>query len=123
MLPGLARAADPETWAQIEADPAHPQHVMARLLRRLEVEPADVAVWPYGAGAGAPPARTRVVFEALRPAASSERWRHAPPIAKHDLAGLSRLDCAGPQEEALAIAHLLRQSLGEFRPDRGAGHP
>jgi ATP-dependent helicase/nuclease subunit B len=47
----------------------------------------------------------------MRPAASSERWREAPPPRPADIAGLHRLDCAGPQEEALAIAHLLRQAL------------
>ncbi|HUB94838.1 MAG TPA: double-strand break repair protein AddB [Stellaceae bacterium] len=111
VLPGLARDGDPATWVQILGDPAHPQHVMARLLQRLEVEPADVAEWPHRLGTGAPLGRRRLVFEALRPSQSSERWREAPAIGAADLAGLHRLDCAGPQEEALAIAHLLRQSL------------
>ncbi len=96
---------------QILADPAHPQHVMARLLRRLELAPADVAEWPHHVGGGAAAGRSRVIFEALRPAASSERWRDAPQFAAWRYRGLRRLDCAGPQEEALAIAHLLRQAL------------
>ncbi len=33
ILPGLDRSRAPDEWAAIEADEAHPQHLMARLLR------------------------------------------------------------------------------------------
>jgi ATP-dependent helicase/nuclease subunit B len=111
VLPGLARDCDDETWAQIAEDPAHPQHLLARLLRRLALDPAEVATFPSPAPNGAAPARRALVFEALRPAASSDRWRTLPPLPLAAIENLRRIDCPGPQAEALVIALLLRQTL------------
>jgi len=132
VLPGLDQGNDAETWTEILADPSHPQHLMARLLMRLDLDPAAVQVWPVpkvrdaAALRGAPPARSRLVAEALRPAASCERWRNLGRIDARALAGLRRLDCPGPQEEASVIALLLRESLETpgavaalVTPDRG----
>lgn len=110
VLPGLARCDD-DTWAEIKADPAHPQHLLSHLLDRLGRDPTEVRDWPAPGVSGAPAERRTLVFEALRPAASSDRWRTLPPLADKALAGLRRLDCAGPQEEALVIALLLRETL------------
>ncbi|HUH83698.1 MAG TPA: double-strand break repair protein AddB, partial [Stellaceae bacterium] len=124
VLPGLDRTADAASWAAIAADPAHPQHLMARLLARLEVTPAEVREW--GERPAAPAPRLRLVAEALRPAAESDRWRQPVGIDAGTLAGLRRLDGAGPQEEATVIALLLRQALETpgktaalVTPDRG----
>lgn len=113
VLPGLARDCDAETWAQIAEDPAHPQHLLARLLRRLARDPAEVAEFPSRAPGGAPPARRALVFEALRPAASSDRWRALAPLPAAAIEDLRRIDCPGPQAEALVIALLLREALEE----------
>lgn len=61
VLPGLARACDPDTWVEIAADPAHPQHLLARLLERLDCDPAAVADWPAPMLATASPARRALV--------------------------------------------------------------
>ncbi len=45
ILPGLDRAADPEEWELIAAEPGHPQHLMALLLRDLELAPDEVPDW------------------------------------------------------------------------------
>ena len=127
VLPGLDRALDAESWQRIAADAAHPQHLLARLLARLEAEPAQVRDWPSPlAPAGDRRARQRLVAEALRPATESERWRKIADIDAAALDGVMRLDCAGPQEEAVAIALLLRQALEDdgrtaalVTPDRG----
>src|SRR6185437_12050104 len=111
VLPGVARDCDDETWEQIADDPAHPQHLLARLLRRLALHPAEVAEFPSARRGPAPPARRGLVFEALRPAASSDRWRSLPPLSPAAIEGLRRIDCPGPQEEALVIALLLRETL------------
>jgi ATP-dependent helicase/nuclease subunit B len=111
VLPGLDRDGDAESWDEIALDPAHPQHLMARLLARLDLAPADVRVWETPGATASPPARRRVVTEALCPAAISHRWRDLQGIDAVALDGLLRLDCPGPQEEALAIALLLRQRL------------
>src|SRR5262249_7618660 len=73
-----------------------------------------------------PSARAAFVNEALRPAATTERWRALPPTVADALDGVTRIDCAGPQEEAGVIALLLR-SVAErpgkraalVTPDRG----
>ncbi len=113
VLPGLAQNCGAEEWGEIAADPAHPQHLLAQLLRRLELDPAEVAAWPAALSPGAPPERTRLVFEAMRPANSTHSWRELPPFSARALAGLHRIDCAGAQEEALVIALLLREAADD----------
>src|SRR5690606_1762541 len=100
------------------ADPAHPQHGLALLLERLKLDRAAVSDWlPARHGlAATPPSRARVVAEALRPAATTESWREIrgtvdPERWRLALRGVSRIDCAGPQEEAGVIALRLRQAL------------
>ncbi|HEX7966936.1 MAG TPA: double-strand break repair protein AddB [Stellaceae bacterium] len=126
VLPEVDRDIDAESWGEIAGDPAHPQHLPARLLRRLEIEPADLRPWPAPGLRGGRTARRRLVAEALRPAAESHRWRGLAGIDGSALDGLMRLDCPGSQEEAAVIALLLRQRLehpGEtaalVTPDRG----
>jgi len=126
VLPDIDRAIDAESWSEIAADPAHPQHLPARLLRRLEIEPADLRPWPAATFPGGRSMRRRLVAEALRPAAESHRWRGLAGLDATALDGLMRLDCPGPQEEAAVIALLLRQRLEQpgdtaalVTPDRG----
>jgi ATP-dependent helicase/nuclease subunit B len=46
ILPGLDRRADDDEWRAIERDEAHPQYLLALLLRALGVVPAEVPDWP-----------------------------------------------------------------------------
>ena len=46
ILPGLDRDRDDAEWSAIEEDEAHPQHLMAGLLRALDLTPAAVRDWP-----------------------------------------------------------------------------
>ena len=46
ILPGLDRRADEAEWRAIESDEAHPQCLLAQLLRALGVAPAEVRDWP-----------------------------------------------------------------------------
>jgi ATP-dependent helicase/nuclease subunit B len=45
ILPGLDRRRDAAEWAAIEEDEAHPQHLMAGLLRALDLTAAEVRDW------------------------------------------------------------------------------
>ncbi len=108
VLPGLDVAADGAMWEELRKDPSHPQHLMARFLDRLEVEPQTVKPWM---GRFAASARGKLVGEALAPAALSHRWRFIAGLDARALKGMRRLDCPGPQEEALSIALLLRERL------------
>lgn len=125
VLPGFDVAIDGASWEEILLDPAHPQHLTARLLARLEFEPSAVKPW---SGHAAPSSRARLLREALAPGALTHRWRFISGLDAGALQGLSRIDCAGPQEEGLAIALLLRERLerpGEtaalVTPDRALG--
>jgi len=126
VLPGLDRDLDDETRSAVLEDPAHPQHGLCVLLRRLEVSPPDVRLWPDQGLPSTPPARASLVNEALRPAVTTEKWRALPPTADSALDGVQRIDCAGPQEEAGVIALLLRATVEQpgkraalVTPDRG----
>jgi ATP-dependent helicase/nuclease subunit B len=46
ILPGLDRDRDAAEWSAIEEDEAHPQHLMAGLLRALDLTAAEVRDWP-----------------------------------------------------------------------------
>ncbi len=135
ILPGLDRGRDAAEWAAIEEDEAHPQHLMAGLLRALGLTRAEVRDWPPGRSepilargfegisdlplfasverddGDAIARRVRLIAEALRPAVTTDAWRRLPAQRADTLDGLSRYDCAGAQEEAVTIALLLRRKL------------
>ncbi|MFO1058875.1 MAG: double-strand break repair protein AddB [Dongiaceae bacterium] len=117
VLPGLDRQADDATWEAIGRDPGHPQHGLHQLLDRLGVARTEVGDWPVAGLAATPPARGRVLAEALRPAETTEAWGASLPDAaareraRLGLAGVRRIDCPGPAEEARVIALLLRERL------------
>jgi ATP-dependent helicase/nuclease subunit B len=46
ILPGLDRRADEPEWQAIERDEAHPQYLLALLLRALGIAPEEVSDWP-----------------------------------------------------------------------------
>src|SRR5258708_38826751 len=91
ILPGIDRTSMPELREAIADDPAHPQHLMLRLLRSLEMSPGDVRDWP---ASPRPPAasvherRVRLFGEALRPAAVTDGWRSLAAESPGTLAGV-----------------------------------
>jgi ATP-dependent helicase/nuclease subunit B len=113
ILAGLDRSCGAAEWELIAQEPSHPQHLVAALLRDLEIAPAEVRDWPAAtiSAAGARQRRIALVGQALRPATLTDRWRNLPPEPAASLAGLSRYDCASPEDEAATIALLLRRNL------------
>jgi ATP-dependent helicase/nuclease subunit B len=113
ILPGLDRFCDMAQWAAIEDDEAHPQHLMATLLKALDLAPADIPDWDVSlvGRASLRADRMQLLSEAMRPAPTTDAWRDLTPLPAETLAGLSRYDCAGAHEEALTIALLLRRNL------------
>lgn len=112
ILPGLDQDADDVTWAAIRGEPWHPQYGMALLLDHLEVARGDVAVWPHKPRDRFAEARAKLIHRALRPAVASA---DPEPFAAAGLAvqNLSRLDAPTLEEEARAIALIMRQTLDE----------
>lgn len=107
VLPGLDTAMDAPLDAEVwDALPEqHPQYGLKQLLDRLEVARGEVDPWPDSA-----PATPRDVFvqRAMLPAFATARWRDQAPPA---LDGLRTLEAATEEEEALAIALALRETL------------
>jgi ATP-dependent helicase/nuclease subunit B len=124
VLPGLDTDLDDATWATITSDPdaghAHPQFAMAGLLQRIGVTRAELTTLGQSEALG----RERLVSEALRPAAASEQWstrlREPAFVAQADAAmqSIAVIEAANAEEEALAIAVALRETVE--KPDKTA---
>ncbi len=128
LLAGLDRG-DAEYWLAVRQDPSHPQHGPIRLLDRLGCPPEAVLPWPGAEPAPALALRSAFLAEALLPAPLTDRWTRKPSEAARqrlvtgligvdriesgsaERIGLRRIDCANEQEEALAIALLLREAI------------
>jgi ATP-dependent helicase/nuclease subunit B len=127
VLPGVDRDLDDAVWDLLE--PSHPQFGLRQLLARLDASRDDVDDWPGMAPADDHQrARARLVSAALRPAPATDDWTGAGPIDAAALAGLTRIDCAGADEEAGVIALIMRDVLNDrdsgrtaalVTPDRG----
>ena len=122
VLPGLDTDLDEESWDDIagrrDADgretlaPAigHPQFAMQALLRRIGITRAEVLHLGEPAAHG----REAVVSEVMRPADKTDKWRdlaqgglRLDDALKH----VSVIAAANAEEEALAIAVALRETL------------
>ncbi len=121
VLPGLNTAMDPESWAAL--DDGHPQSGMKRLLDRLGLDWRKVPSLTPAPDPRA--ARSLLLAEAMRPAATCDAWRALPRLpAATD--GVTRIDAPTLREEAGVIALILRQALETpgrtaalVTPDRG----
>jgi ATP-dependent helicase/nuclease subunit B len=141
VLPGLDTHLDDASWALIAGNdddkthdglPAagHAQFSMHALLDRIGISRADVIALAPEAAHG----REALVSEALRPASTTERWQQQradatfAAAADSALATLSLIEAANAEEEALAIATALRETLETpgktaalVTPDRALG--
>ena len=104
VLPGLDAELSEQAWEAL--DESHPQAALRNLLAGLGATSGDV--FSMDGPAAVPAGRVRTLNTALLPAEALGEWR-AP--AAPDLAGLFRLHPADAQEEAVAIAMILREAL------------
>ncbi len=126
MLPGLDTDLDEASWQRIAGDgkggtknethdglPAapHPQFAMHGLLAQLGIARGDVKPLAQARG------RELIVSEALRPAATTENWQQRTTTkdfataADRSMAEIAVIEAANAEEEALAIAVALRETL------------
>lgn len=103
IVPGLDMTM-PESVFSALPD-SHPQAGHSHLLAALGAVRADVQIW---AGSGGQTARARVLARALLPASALEDWAHGEDVA---FSHLTKLEAADQQEEAVAIAMLMRDSI------------
>ena len=129
VLPGLNIAAPNTAWGNV--GPQHPQNSLKRLIETLGVSRAEVPAWKHivNGGASDQDARRRVISEALVPIESTGDWpSRIATLKKGDgtggdpfqnaLKGLSLIEADNDEEEALAIALILREVLET--PDKSA---
>ena len=120
VLPGLDTDLDEASWRLIGESrdddlPAttHPQFALHGLLRRIGIIRADVTPLAAPALHG----REILVSEAMRPAAATEHWRvrlSEDAVARRldaGLAGLTVIEAANAEEEALGVAVVLREAI------------
>ena len=109
VVPGLdcgpGQVLDDATWETLP--PSHPQAGLARLLADLGARRDDARCWD--GVAVVPEARVRTLSRALLPEQALGDWMdRSEPV---DTAGIARLAPADQQEEAAAIALVLREAL------------
>jgi ATP-dependent helicase/nuclease subunit B len=124
VLPGLDMDLDEAAWTLIAGDdddtshdgaPAagHAQFAMQALLARIGIARHDVVALSDPKSHG----RELLISEALRPAATTERWQARANTKDFDadagraLATLGMIEAANAEEEALAIAVALREAI------------
>jgi ATP-dependent helicase/nuclease subunit B len=129
VLPGLDTELDEDSWnaiggvvqpggVSVPPAPGHAQFAMHALLARIGVKRCDVGVLV----APSPHGRETLASEALRPAAATDKWRirlgEIGTAFTPALADVTVIQAANAEEEALAVAVVLREALCE--PERTA---
>ncbi|HEY7806874.1 MAG TPA: PD-(D/E)XK nuclease family protein [Croceibacterium sp.] len=139
ILPDLDLSMPDAVWDELghagapDADPplargdavTHPQYHLKLLLNRMGVARGEVQPW-HRAGLGkGPPERSHAISNLFLPPEASKAWVSLP-ADKRRLSGVRLLETANPEEEAQAIALLVREALAEpekriavVTPDRG----
>ena len=118
VLPGLDRELDDLIWRSLgEPDAAdtdmalctHPQYGLARLLRAMNIDRADVVELGEEA---ARRGRMRLIARALLPARATFAWAGAAgDVPTEACDGLTLVEAPGERMEALAIAVAMRETL------------
>jgi len=104
VLPGLDHSLDDEVWDSLPD--THPQSGLRRLLAAIGATRGDVRPWST-VRTEVPPDRPACLNAALLPAEALGTWRRM----EADPGGLTRLAAAHEQEDAAAIALVLRDAL------------
>ena len=111
VLAGLDRTLDAESWELL--DESHPQFGLKKLLETLGSDREHVRDWPGSEATDRGAARSRLLAETMRPAATSHRWPETVPHidVAAGLDGLHVIEARDSVEEAGAIAVLMRETL------------
>jgi ATP-dependent helicase/nuclease subunit B len=139
ILPDLDLSMTAEVWDELgsagapDADPpfargdavTHPQYHLKLLLNRMGVARGEVEPW-HRAGLGkGPPERSHAISNLFLPPEASKAWVSLAADRRR-LSGVRLMETANPEEEAQAIALLVREALAEpekriavVTPDRG----
>jgi ATP-dependent helicase/nuclease subunit B len=110
ILPGLDQQLDETAWQQITD--SHPQFGMKSLLGKMDVPRDQVRIWKPAVDAKLQP-RLDLLRHVMRPADVTDDWQKLPKTkrALDIVKGLTRIELDHVQEEAQAIALIMRQTL------------
>ncbi|AZI34856.1 double-strand break repair protein AddB [Caenibius tardaugens NBRC 16725] len=141
ILPDFDLTLDPAVWEELGCAGApvepggppfgsddaitHPQYHLKLLLNRMGIARSEVRPWHRAGLGAAPPERSHAISSLFLPPRASAAWASLPPESRR-LSGVRLMESANPEEEAQAIALLMREALDvpERRvalvtPDRG----
>ncbi|WP_062344554.1 double-strand break repair protein AddB [Novosphingobium sp. CCH12-A3] len=93
----------------------HPQYHLKLLLNRMGIGRGEVEPWHRSGLAPAPPERSRAISNLFLPPEASAAWASLEARERR-LSGVRMMESANPEEEAQAIAVLVREALDE--PER-----
>lgn len=112
VLQGMAEPITPSLADAIRRAPSHPFAGQLKLLSDLGVEPNALRPWGSADHHAAPADRAVMLARSLRPAEGLGVWTERDaPRWQAALAGITRLKAADAQQEAAAIALLLREAM------------
>ncbi len=90
----------------------HPQYHLKLLLQRMGIAREEVRPWHRKGASAAPPVRSHAISSLFLPPQASKSWITLEP-SKRRLSGVRLLTSATSEEEAQAIALLVREALEE----------
>lgn len=103
----------------------HPQYHLKLLLNRMGIARGEVQPWHRKGMTAASPDRSHAISNLFLPPEGSKGWAQLP-ADKRRLAGVRIMESANPEEEAQAVALLVRKAVAEpekrvalITPDRG----
>mgnify|MGYP003146860196 FL=1 len=88
----------------------HPQYHLKLLLNRMGIAREEVQPWHRRGIAAAQPERSHALGSLFLPPEASKGWVDLP-AEKRRLAGVRIMTCANPEEEAQAVALLVREAV------------
>jgi len=124
VLAGLDVGLDEDSWEKIApGHPEHPEFGLKKLLEALEVTRADVEILPAAEACEPLKLRAGFIGEAMRPTQTTGKWSEWVESADRDAVAkgfesVALIEAANPQEEAEAIALIMREAAEH--PDKTA---
>lgn len=128
ILPDLDLALGDEVWVSLGSAGGseggvfdrgdvvtHPQYHLKLLLNRMGIARDEVEPWHRSGLAPAPPERSRAISNLFLPPEASAAWVSLEARDRR-LSGVRIMESANPEEEAQAIAIMVREALAE--PER-----
>ena len=128
IIPDLDLSLDEEVWDELgSAHPSeahegtpfgsgdqltHPQYHLKLLLNRMGVARDEVSQWHRKGVSAAPPERSHAISNLFLPPVASQRWVDLPSD-KRRMSGVRMMEVATTEDEAQAIAVLVREALEE----------